>query len=71
MNIKSRMKKENGSMTVYVSIVLLSMLIMLSAIFLISTSERKQQLLVVMKVKETYEADNSKAAEIYEYLISK
>lgn len=69
MNIKSRMKKENGSMTIYVSVVLLSMLIILTAVFMISTSERKQQLLTVMKVKETYEADNSRAAEIYDSLV--
>lgn len=74
MNIrinKENLKSQKGSMAVYVSVVLFSMLIILSAIFLVSTSSMKSQLITAIKVKESYQADNSKAAEIYQYLISK
>ena len=71
MNIKNKIKSEKGSMTAYVTIVLLSMVIILVSLFLITNSERREQLSTIMRVKETYEADNNRAVEIYEYLISK
>lgn len=68
MNASTKVKSAKGSMAVYVSIVLLSMILVLTAIFLISNSVRKNQINTVIKVKETYEADNDKADEIYEGL---
>lgn len=65
MNIK----EEKGSMAVYVTIVLVSMLFVLTAVFLSSNSARKNQLTTVMKVKETYEADNDRADIIYDELV--
>lgn len=65
MNIK----EEKGSMAVYVTIVLFSMLLILSAVFLTSNVIRKSQIKTITKVKETYEADNNRADEIYEMLI--
>lgn len=65
MNIK----EEKGSMAVYVTIVLLSMLLILSAVFLTSNAIRKSQIKTITKIKETYEADNNRAGEIYEMLI--
>lgn len=67
MNIKSN----KGSMAVYVLIVLITMLFILIAVFLTSNAVRKNQLLTVVKVKESYEKDNNRADEIYEYLINK
>ena len=58
-------KSEKGSMAVYVSIVLLTMLLVLMAIFLTSNSTRKMQLISAMEVKSSYEADNDRAADIY------
>ena len=55
-------------MAVYVSIVLLTMLLVLMAIFITSNSTRKSQLMSAMKVKESYEADNDRAADIYSEL---
>ena len=65
------LKNNKGSMAVYVSIVLITMLFILLAIFLISNAIRKSQLSTVVKVKESYEEDNNRADEIYEYLINK
>lgn len=65
------LKNNKGSMAVYVSIVLITMLFILIAIFLISNAIRKSQLSTVVKVKESYEKDNNRADEIYEYLINK
>ncbi len=65
------LKNNKGSMAVYVSIVLITMLFILLAIFLISNAIRKSQLSTVVKVKESYEKDNNRADEIYEYLINK
>lgn len=62
------MKSERGSMAVYVSIVLLTMLLVLMAIFLTSNSTRRSQLISAMGVKESYEADNDRAADIYSEL---
>ena len=60
-----KFKEEKGSMAVYTLVVLLSMLLILTALFLTSSSVRKSQIETVIKIKQTYEADNSKAAEIY------
>lgn len=60
-----KIKDEKGSMAVYVSVVLLSMLLILSALFLISNVVRRSQIETAIKVKETYEADNDRVEEIY------
>ena len=71
MNASTKVKSEKGSMAVYVSIVLLSMILVLTAIFLISNSVRKNQINTVIKVKETYEADNDKADKLYGEVVDK
>ena len=69
MQTKCMYKRERGSMAVYVTVVLLSMLILLSGIYLTSTSVRRNQLITAMKVKQTYEADNKNAGKIYYSLV--
>ena len=64
-------KNDRGSMSVYVSIVLFTMLFILLAIFFTSSAIRKNQLSTVIGVKESYEKDNSKADEIYSNLEDK
>ena len=72
MNVLERnIKKQNGSIAVYVTIVLLSMLIILSALFITSSSSLKSQLTTALKVKESYQADNARAADVYNELISR
>ena len=44
------------------------MLLLITAVFFLSSSARKIQLQTAIQVKQTYEADNSKAAEIYDRL---
>ena len=70
MRIKMKYKigEEKGSMAVYVSVVLISMLLILTAVLLISNSVRKSQLETIIGIKQTYEADNSRADEIYKKL---
>ena len=69
MHLKTeKIKSQKGSIAVYVTVVLFSMLIILSAIFLTSNSAIKSQIATAIKVKESYQADNSKAADIYEEL---
>lgn len=65
------LRNKNGSIAVYVSIVLITMLFILAALYFTSNAVRKSQLVTVMKVKEAYEKDNGKVAQIYEYLINK
>ena len=66
-----KIKDEKGSMAIYVLIVLLSMLLMLTTVFLTSNSARKSQLKTVMGIKQAYEADNDKAADIYNSITKK
>lgn len=60
-----KISSENGSMAVYVSVVLLSMLLILLAIFLMSNQLRKAQIETVLGIKHSYEDDIEKADEIY------
>lgn len=64
MNIK----EEKGSMAAYVTIVLLSMVFILFAVFITSNAVRKNQIQTVVKIKEVYEKDNDRADEIYDIL---
>ena len=61
-----KIREEKGSMAVYVSVVLLSMLFILMAVFFTSNAIRKSQLETVLGIKETYESDNQRASEIYD-----
>lgn len=63
-----KLRENKGSMAVYTSIVLLSMLLILTAVFLTSSAMRKSQLITTIKVKESYEADNDRAGDIYDAL---
>lgn len=66
MNLKTKqIKSQKGSIAVYVSVVLFSMLIILSAVFLATSSAMKSQIITAIKVKESYQADNARAADIY------
>ena len=64
-----RMKQEKGSIAVYVSVVVLSMLFILFAVFLTSSSKMKTQIETTIAVKQYYEADNAKAGDIYNSLV--
>ena len=67
--MKQNIKQEKGSMTVYAAVVLLSMLLILTAIFFTSNAVRKSEIRTVLKLKESYEADNERTTEIYESLV--
>ena len=61
-----KVKEQTGSMAVYVSIVLLCMLFILMALFMRSNAVMVSQLESTIRLKQSYEADNQKASEIYE-----
>lgn len=61
-----KIREEKGSMAVYVSVVLLSMLFILMAVFFTSNAIRKSQLETVFGIKKAYESDNQRASEIYD-----
>ena len=63
--MKKKILEERGSMAVYVTIVLLSFIIILSAIYATASSLRRNQLTTAMKIKESYEMYNSSRAQIY------
>ena len=65
------LKNNKGSIAVYVLIVLITMLFILVSIFYTSNAVRKSQLTTVVKIKQSYEKDNNRADEIYQYLINK
>ena len=66
MQMKKVFREEKASMAVYVSIVLVTFLIILGTIYMSSVSMRKQQLQTIIKVKESYEADIKDYDTIYE-----
>ena len=68
MRVYMKIREEKGSMAVYVTIVLISMLFILGAVFITSNAYRERQLEATIKVKESYEADNNRAVEIYDEL---
>ena len=71
MQMKKKILEEKGSMAVYVSIVLLSFLIILTGIFMTSISVRKGQLKTVLSMKQSYEGNNNNIEEIYQKQLAK
>lgn len=69
--MKKYLLSEKGSMAVYVSIVLLSFLIILTGIYASSMSVRKGQLKTVLGIKQSYEKDNENIEEIYQKQLKK
>lgn len=63
-----RYKSEKGSMAVYVTVVLLTMLIILSSLYMATASVRKNQLTAAVMIKKAYESDNNNAEKIYNSL---
>ncbi len=52
-------------MAIYVTVTLVTMLLIAMAIFMVTVAKNKEQMQVSLKIKEAYEADNARAAEIY------
>lgn len=71
MQMKKIGKEEKGSMAVYVTIVLLTFLIMLTALYSSSAATRKAQLKTVIRIKEAYEANYEDIETIYKKQLAK
>lgn len=69
--MKKRIIEEKGSMAVYVCVVLLAFMLILSGIYMSSTSTRKSELGTTIKIKESYEADNEDIEKIYQNQLKK
>lgn len=64
--MKNKLKSEKGVMTAYVTVVAVTFVIILSAIFSIAVSNRKNQISTLIKIKEVYEQGNDSAEQLYE-----
>ena len=64
--IKKWYQKQNGSMAVYVTVTVISFMLILTSIFFSSASIRKSQLNTILKIKEVYEQDIDNKSQIYE-----
>ncbi len=69
--MKKYILEERGSIAVYVSIVLLSFLIILSGIYASSISVRKSQLKTALRIKQSYEVYNQNVENIYQRQLQK
>lgn len=66
MQKKSILKSSKGIISVYVGVCVVTFIIILTAIYMVAVSVRKNQITTLIKVKEVYEQDNTKIASIYE-----
>lgn len=71
MQMRKKIKEQQASMAVYVAVVLTGILFILVAIHTTTIGVRKAQLQTNLKIKESYEMDNTKIDEIYNKLYSK
>lgn len=62
--MKTKVKSEKGIMAIYVTVTLVTFIIILLAIFSGAVAVRKNQIKTLMKIKEVYEKDNDKKEEI-------
>lgn len=61
-----KIKEENGSISVYVFIVLFSFLIVLTSFYVSASTARKSELATVLRIKQSYEQDNENVEEVYQ-----
>ena len=61
-----KIKEENGSISVYVFLVLFSFLIVLTSFYVSASTVRKSELATVLRIKQSYEQDNKNVEEIYQ-----
>ncbi len=66
MQKKSTFKSSKGVISIYVGISIITFIIILTAIYTVAVSVRKNQIKTLIKIKEVYEQDNTKIASIYE-----
>ena len=69
MHKDKKVINEKGAISVFVTIAVLSIVIVLMALFFTTSSVRKNQLLTVSKIKQAYESDNERAGEIYSSIV--
>ncbi len=69
--MKKRLSEEKGSMAVYVTVVLLSFLILVSGVYALSSANRKIQAKSTIEIKKSYEKANSNKDKIYDELNKK
>lgn len=62
--ILNRLKNQKGIMTVYVTVMVLTFVIILTTIFSAAIATRKNELKTLIKIKEVYEQNNNKIQEI-------
>ena len=65
MQMKNKLKSEKGVMAAYVAIAVVTFTIIITALFSMAVTTRKNQIKTLIKVKEVYEQDNNKKEQIY------
>ena len=65
MQMKNEVKSEKGIMTMYVTIAVVTFTIIITALFSMAVTTRKNQIKTLIKIKEVYEQDNNKKEQIY------
>lgn len=63
-----KLSDEKGSMAVYVTVVLLSFLIIISGVYALSSLNRQMQVKSVIEIKKSYEMYNDKKDQMYDKL---
>ena len=66
MQMKNILKNQKGIMTVYVTVSVLTFLIIAASIFALSAATRKNQLKTLIKIREVYAQDDKNRQVIYE-----
>lgn len=66
MQMIKRFKSQKGAMTIYVTVMLLTFLIILTAVFSMAAGVRKNQLKTILQIKNVYERDVNNMKTIYE-----
>lgn len=65
MQMKNKLKSEKGVMAAYVAIAVVTFTIIITALFSMAVTTRKNQIKTLIKIKEVYEQDLSQKEQIY------
>lgn len=71
MQMKNKLKKQKGVIAIYVAITTITFTILLSVLFSMAVSTRKNEIKTLLKIKDVYEQDVSKKSTIYQMMAKK
>ena len=71
MQMKNKLKKQKGVIAIYVAITTITFTILLSVLFSMAVSTRKNEIKTLLKIKDVYEQNISKKSTIYQTMLKK